>query len=167
MAIWPDGEIVAVGSLASAPAGQEWVVLRIGPNGIPVIGVTHGSFGGGAAAANAVLLQGDGKILIAGSGLVTTSWDFGVARLLRDGTPDPAFGFGWGFTSFDFNWGAGTDVDVAKAVALDRDGRIIAAGFAEYDEPDHDFAWLRLESSYIFADGFEWGTASLWSATTP
>lgn len=168
VAIWPDGEIVAAGSLASGPAGQEWVVLRIGPNGIPVIGVTHGSFGGGAAAANAVFLQGDGKILIAGFGMVNGGFDFGIARLLRNGTLDPVFGFGWGFTSFDFNWGAGTDVDGANAVALDRDGRIVAAGFAEYNEPDTDFAWARFESSYIFADGFDWpGGSSRWSGVTP
>ncbi len=168
VAIWPDGEIVAVGELGTAAAGQEWVVLRIGPNGIPVIGVTHGSFGGGPAAAKAVLLQGDGKILIAGFGMVSASFDFGIARLLRDGNLDPAFGFGWGFTSYNFNWGAGTDVDAANAVALDRDGRIVAAGYAEFNDPDFDFAWLRLESSYIFADGFDWpGGWARWSSVVP
>ena len=55
----------------------------------------------------------------------------------------------------------------ANAIALDHDGRIVAAGQAEFDAPDNDFAWLRIESSYIFADGFEWVDTSRWSATAP
>ena len=166
VALWPDGEIVLVGPLATGPSVQEWQVVRLAADGDIVLGATHGQYFSSPSDASAVVLQGDGKITFAGFGMGSTSPDFGIGRLLRDGTPDPSFALGWGVTTFDFAWG-GSNVDAANAITLDHDGRIVAAGQAEFDAPDNDFAWLRIESSYIFADGFEWGDTSRWSATAP
>lgn len=168
VAVWPDGEIVAAGTISTGATAIEWAVLRVAPDGSQVLGLHHGYFGfGSPAIATSLVLQPDGKILIAGRGQGVSSGDFGVARLHRDGSPDASFPFGTGVTSFDFNWGPGSHHDSGQAVALDVDGRILVAGSAEWDDPDYDFGWLRLESSYVFADGFEWGDSALWSATAP
>ena len=75
--------------------------------------------------ANRVVLQPDGKIVVAGeagfSG-ATYSGDFGVVRYLVDGNLDTSFGDdGKVLTNF-------TERDVATGLALDADGRIVAVG---------------------------------------
>ena len=53
-------------------------------------------------------------------------------------------------------------------MAFDRDGRIVVAGSAEWSGLDTDFAWVRFDSSYLFADGFDWpGGMARWSASVP
>ena len=168
VAVWPDGEIVAAGSMDIGPTAVEWAVLRISPDGSQLLGFHHGHFGFTTPAeATSLVLQPDGKILIAGSGQGISSRDFGVARLHRNGSPDASFPLGTGTTSFDFNWGPGSHRDYGRAVALDRDGRILVAGRVEFNGLDYDFGWLRLDSSYIFADGFEWGSTAGWSTHLP
>jgi uncharacterized delta-60 repeat protein len=66
-------------------------------------------------------LQGDGKIVVAGS----DGSDFVVARYLADGTPDPSFG-ATGQVATDFSGG----LDRAFALAVRTDGRITVAGSA-------------------------------------
>jgi uncharacterized delta-60 repeat protein len=76
---------------------------------------------GGAESGNALLLQRDGKIVIAGPG--TANSDFTVTRLNPDGSPD---------TSFDKNGMSVADfggVDSAEAAALQADGKIVVAGY--------------------------------------
>jgi uncharacterized delta-60 repeat protein len=166
VAVWADGEIVAAGSIDTGPAAVEWAVLRIAPNGSQVLGLHHGYFGfTSPAIARSLVLQPDGKILLAGTGQGISNLDFGVVRLLRNGSPDPSFPFGTGVTNFDFNAGPGDHDDLGQAVALDHDGRILVAGSVEFDLPDFDFGWLRLDSSYIFADGFEWGDLRGWASS--
>ncbi len=68
---------------------------------------------------NAIALQGDGKILIAGTG----QGDFGLERFTTAGVPDESFG-SHGLMTFDF-FGA---VDAAFDVLVQSDGRIVAGG---------------------------------------
>jgi uncharacterized delta-60 repeat protein len=68
---------------------------------------------------NGVALQGDGKILIAG----TAGNDFGLSRCNVDGSLDTSFG-DHGLLTVDF-FGA---ADVAQDVLVQTDGRIVAGG---------------------------------------
>ena len=79
--------------------------------------------GAGAGTATAVVVQSDGKIVIAGSVDAPGGSDFFVARYNTDGSPDTTFGAG-GTASADFAGGA----DVAMGLALQSDGKIVAAG---------------------------------------
>ena len=73
---------------------------------------------------NALTLQGDGKIVIAGgSGATFYSEDFLVVRYLADGSLDSSFA-GDGILTLDM----GSSRDVAYAVAIKSDGKIVAAG---------------------------------------
>jgi uncharacterized delta-60 repeat protein len=72
----------------------------------------------------AVALQGDGKIILAGSDVVGGQQDFAVARLNVDGTLDTSFD--GGMFTIDFNGG----LDQAYAAAVQGDGRIVLAGRA-------------------------------------
>src|SRR5262249_30704498 len=88
------------------------------------------SFTNNSATANALTVQADGKIVIAGGTRAAnskTESDFLVARYNADGSLDTTFGSG-GFTATDFK----SMTDVARAVALqpqtNAPSKILAAG---------------------------------------
>ena len=75
--------------------------------------------------AHSVAIQSDGKIVAAGSTSVSTAYsDFALARYNSDGSLDTTFGTG-GKVTTDFAFG-----DEAHSVAIQADGKIVAAGFA-------------------------------------
>jgi uncharacterized delta-60 repeat protein len=76
---------------------------------------------GGVDFATDVLVQPDGRIVVPGSG--EAAEDFIVARVTPDGSPDPSF-LGNGFADIPLSGD-----DEAYAVALQADGKIVAAGF--------------------------------------
>jgi uncharacterized delta-60 repeat protein len=91
-----DGRIVAAGKRFDADTGQDAVVLAryrsdgsldpgFGRKGVVVTPHPEQALGAGA---QHVLLQSDGKIVVAGGG---GRWNL-IARYLADGRPDPAFG---------------------------------------------------------------------------
>lgn len=90
----------------------------------------------------AVAIQKDNKIVIVGytereDGL---AFDFGVVRLNCDGTLDTAFGCdGTGIVTIRF----GGDFNTPRAVKIQKDGKIVVAGFSDVDG-SQDFALARL-----------------------
>ncbi len=75
-----------------------------------------------------VAIQSDGKIVVAGRSAsgTGTGYDFALARYNSDGSLDTTFGIG-GKVTTDF---AGR-YDAAHGVAIQPDGRIVAAGYSE------------------------------------
>jgi uncharacterized delta-60 repeat protein len=125
VAIQPDGKLVAAGSSGGFPG---YALARYNPDGSLDI-----SFGVGGkvvtnvfspAEARAVAIEFDGHILAAGSTNIF-SGDFGLVRYTAAGALDSSFGTG-GAVITDF---VGGD-DRANAIALQPDGRILIAGFA-------------------------------------
>jgi uncharacterized delta-60 repeat protein len=88
--------------------------------------------------AHAVAIQGDGKIVAAGLAVVSGVFDFALARYRADGSLDTIFS-GDGKVTTDF---AG-DFDAAHGVAIQANGRIVAAGFADLPGTGFDFALAR------------------------
>lgn len=132
VAVQPDGRIVAAGS-AITSTGSDFAVARYLADGsldttFGGDGLVTTDFGGeGLAqsdAAAAIAIQPDGRILTAGSGGgVPRAPDFVLARYRPDGSLDPTFG-DLGLVTTDLG---GTD-DAVKALALQDDGKIVAAG---------------------------------------
>ncbi|HEX5500585.1 MAG TPA: delta-60 repeat domain-containing protein, partial [Thermomicrobiales bacterium] len=116
--------------------------------------------------ANAVAIQSDGKILLAGSSQIAAGdFDFAVTRLNADGTLDTTFGTG-GTALVPFNLGpAGSRDDRAKGVAILPDGSIVVGGYAQVDAAgNYDFALARLTPAGILDTTF--GTANSGKVTT-
>src|SRR5262249_36070891 len=110
----------------------------------------------GLASAHAVVVQPDGKIVVAGSFVSNGNADFAVARLLSNGTPDSNFGNA-GLTVIPFDYG-GNNEDVANAVVLQPDGKIVVAGYARarnLEGSDYDFAVARLLPNGLLDPDFD------------
>jgi len=105
-----------------------------GTNGTVVTNVTPST-----SQIRGIAIQSDGKIVAAGRA-DTPDTDFAVVRYLGDGTLDPNFGTG-GKTTTNVGTG-GAETDWALAVALDSNGRIVAAGEAD-TVSTQDFAVVR------------------------
>jgi uncharacterized delta-60 repeat protein len=75
--------------------------------------------------AHALVLQPDGKIVVAGTATPATDWDFGLARYNPNGTLDATFGAG-GRVTTDIS--GHLSADLVWAVALQPDGKLVVAG---------------------------------------
>jgi uncharacterized delta-60 repeat protein len=130
-------------TVGEAGSGLNNVLIstRMLPNGRLDPGYGHGgvvtfSVGGDDAGGNAVALQRDGKIVLAGSAKVNHQFAFLALRLLRNGSPDPSFGRG-GFATVPIGSSA-----IANAVSIQPDGRILLGGTAA--TAHNEFAAARL-----------------------
>lgn len=144
VAIQPDGRIVAAGFVF----GPLYAPARLGVWRYNNDGAWDSEFDGSSirgadpnlkySAATGVVLQPDGKIILAGSaGNGVTSY-FGLIRLTSTFSLDPSFG-AEGLVRTDFS-----PLSVgANAVGLQPDGRIVAAGYARSTEQTGDFAVVR------------------------
>ncbi|RWX43838.1 delta-60 repeat domain-containing protein [Candidatus Electrothrix aarhusensis] len=90
--------------------------------------------------ANAVLVQPDGKILVGGSTSNTVDLDFMVFRLLADGSLDSEFNIDGTIST-----AVGSHDDEVFALALQGDGKILAAGYSS-NNGSRDFAVARYNS---------------------
>lgn len=106
-------------------------------------GKTLTDFTGGADVANALAIQPDGKIVVAGSAVntVTSDTDFGLARYNSNGTLDPSFGEG-GKVITD----VGALGDIVSAIALQPDGKIVVAG-QSFTATNFDFSLARYHAN--------------------
>jgi uncharacterized delta-60 repeat protein len=126
VAVQTDGRIVAVGHADS----RRFAVARYDTDGsldetFGGDGTVTSNFAPGTDIANAVAIQPDGAIVVAGVTRVGLGSGFAVARYLTDGTLDPAFGVD-GEVTTQFRRTAGD----AFGVAIQENGRIVAAGEA-------------------------------------
>ncbi|HEY0683400.1 MAG TPA: Calx-beta domain-containing protein [Steroidobacter sp.] len=149
-----DGRLVAVGSTGSSVASYSTAaIVRLNPNG----SLDTSLRGPGAAllselaAARAVAIQADGKLLVAGSG----SHTFTVARLLPDGVVDATYGEnGAGLANFPPGNPSYPPFysDVLYELALQPDGKLVGAGArASSYTPliSASFAAVRLDSAGV------------------
>ncbi|MDQ3799015.1 MAG: hypothetical protein M3384_06160, partial [Acidobacteriota bacterium] len=133
LAIQPaDGKIIAAG-YSSNGANDDFTLARYNADGsldssFGAGGIARTNFNNGFDYAEAISLQTDGKIVVAGYSFNGSFYDFALARYNTDGTPDTGFD-GDGALTTDFTGGD----DLAFAVALQSDGKIVAAGLANTD----------------------------------
>jgi uncharacterized delta-60 repeat protein len=127
MALGANGEIALAGSVTGIKSGgaTSLAVARLNPDGTPDPGFGSGgtqtaSLSSANDVANAVVVQGDGKVLVAGN----AGNDIGLARFTVSGSLDPAFnGNGQVTTAYSDAHHSG-----ANAMVLGSDGRPVIAG---------------------------------------
>jgi uncharacterized delta-60 repeat protein len=162
LAVQINGMIVAAGT--TTVGGHPHVALARYTTG----GVLDGNFGTGglvdinAAAsasgdseATALVLQPNGKLLVAGYATGAGNYDLMVLRLnAADGSPDASFG-----TAGITRTPVGTSEDIANAMVLQPDGAIVLAGSAIVIDGHRHFVLARYTSAGALDPSF--GTGGL------
>jgi uncharacterized delta-60 repeat protein len=151
VAVQPDGRIVVAGTTYQNNdyTSEDFAIARYTADGklddsFGSKGRVTTDFPRLAAVASAVLIQPDGKILVAGGAfpLFVFLGNFKLARYNADGTLDAGFGNG-GIVTTDFGPGS-----YAFGLGLQPDGKIVAAGtvfvdFSTDDSSNTDFGLAR------------------------
>lgn len=156
VAIQSDGKIVVAGYIYNSPQHTslnqyDFVVMRFNSNG-----ALDASFASGGVKvvaigdgydfdyAYAVAIQSDGKIVVAGSGgpYNGTTENFALIRLNANGSLDSSFGSSGKVTA-----DIGGNNDKAYAVAIQSDGKIVAAGSATISTYNASLAVARFNSN--------------------
>ena len=153
VALQPDGRIVLAG-FSGEFGNSQFALARLNFDGNldPTFdgdGRLTTSLGGSADQAHAVALQPDGKIVAAGYATIGVQY-FALARYNPNGSIDPTFGAG-GTTTTDFSGGD----DAANAVALQPDGKIVAAGYASFGGSNYNFALARYNPDGFLDPSFD------------
>jgi uncharacterized delta-60 repeat protein len=146
LAVQADGKLVAAGSVLVGST-LDFALVRYQPNG--TLDQTFGKAGRVTTQitrsdddAQALALQADGKLVLAGSANVGGHFDFALARYRPNGTLDRTFGKA-GKVTTDFT---GPDnSDAANALAVQADGKLVAAGVAFTGGVGEDFALARYQ----------------------
>jgi uncharacterized delta-60 repeat protein len=158
VAVQPDGRIVV--------AGGQFVLARYDRGGnldgsFGTDGLVFTDFGLSYPSAGDLVLQENGRIVVAGRVGLSDS-QIALARYESDGSLDSSFGrAGLVTTAFPGYSRVG-----AQSVALQADGRIVAAGFASASTGSR-FAVVRYEGDTLGATHFEVGTPTEVTAGQP
>jgi len=154
MAVQSDGKLVVVG-YGNTGSSTDFELVRYLRDG--AIDTTFGSSGkvttavsSGSDVANAVAIQADGKIVVAGSvDVAPKGKSFAVVRYNADGSLDTTFGSG-GMVTTSF----GSDADEAFAVVVQPDGKIVLGGHYRHATEGLNFALARYEANGTLDFGF-------------
>jgi uncharacterized delta-60 repeat protein len=149
------GKIVTIGAVYSKKTGDEFSLTRYNSNG--TVDTSFGTNGrattafGGSAMAQAVVVQPDGKVVVAGDYLnpsATLPDGFALARYNANGSLDTTFGSGGEVVTP--LWGSNLN-----DLALQGDGKIVvAAQAAESVGQDDHFAVARYNANGTLDTGF-------------
>ncbi|MDZ4286557.1 MAG: putative Ig domain-containing protein [Prosthecobacter sp.] len=154
VAVQSDGKIVVAG-MADMPGGMDFALIRynidgsldsgFGDDGIRII-----DFNGGGDVPQGVVIQSNGKIVVAGYSHVggVGATDFAVARCHPDGSLDGTFGSGGKVTT-----AIGSSYDSGYSVAVQTDGKILVAGSSTGANGD-DIAVVRYNTNGSLDAGF-------------
>src|SRR5438034_447799 len=127
-----------------------------GIGGKVTTGIGTGDYGYAAA------IQADGKLVVAGETNNGSNYDIALVRYNANGTADETFGTGGKVTTASGTSGAcdvtcggggrvttaaGTRDEAAYAVAIQDDGKLVAAGETEVGSNDYDFALVRYNAN--------------------
>ncbi len=150
-AVQTDGKIIAAG-YCSPPLDEDFAMARYNTDGtldatFGTIGKVTTNFTAGSDRAYSILIQPDGKIIMAGT-VINSDYDFAMARYNSDGSLDLTFSVD-GKVSTDFS-GANNQCYTA---ALQADGKIILAGQTN-NPSSNDFALIRYNADGTLDNSF-------------
>jgi len=160
VAVQADGKIIVAGSATSTGSNSDFAVVRFTADGQydntfgPLLnGMLSTDIGANSDdLAQAVAVQSDGKIIVAGYSTSTGSdSDFAVVRYNTNGSLD---------TSFDTDGKVTTDIgsnsyDYGYGIAIQADGKIVVAGHSESGASQDDFVVVRYNTNGSLDTSFD------------
>ncbi len=149
LAIQSDGKIIVAGYSYNANSLIDFALVRYNTDGSldnsfgigGKVVTSFGSVGSDLVIAHAIAIQSDGKIVAAGRSFGDFN-KFAIARYNTDGSLDTSFGSGGKLTTQI----SGTSNDEAYAVAIQSDGKIVAAG-RSFNGANYDFAIIKYNTN--------------------
>lgn len=168
IAVQADGKIVIAGNSVTADGSANIIVARLNTDGSvdesfgqSEDGTPNGfvatSLGQGDDTATALVLQADGKIVVAGNRIAEDgSSNMIVARYDAAGLPDATFGASGddGTPEGFVNISLGDGNDVARDVALQADGKVVLVGDSVTADGSSNFVLARLNADGTPDDSF-------------
>ena len=156
----PNGRIIVVGESVPGDRGSDFALARYTfsghvDNSFGVAGITQKP--NGISSINATIVQGDGKIIVAGEEVGIGSDEAVLARYNPDGSLDTTFGVDGRFFAH-----IGSD-GVFNALTLDAKGNIVAGGFGRNAADVGVFAVVRVRPDGTADPSFGTGGAVLTS----
>ncbi|MFN2438826.1 MAG: T9SS type A sorting domain-containing protein, partial [Chitinophagaceae bacterium] len=151
--IQTDGKLVLAGR-SNNGTNDDFALIRYNINGsldntFDTDGKVTTAVGTGNDVINDIARQGDGKLVVAGRSLVSGIDHVVLGRYNTNGSPDNTFdGDGFVITPI------GATDDNARAVVLQNDAKIIAAGFS-FNGTDNDFALARYNPNGTLDNTFD------------
>jgi uncharacterized delta-60 repeat protein len=145
LALQSDGKIVVAGTSFTG-SDYDFALVRYNANGtldttFNGTGKVTTALGTGRDIAYGIVIQADGKIVAGGYGNAGSTYDFALARFGTGGSLDSSFGSGGKVMT-----PIGTGSDIARGIALEPDGKIVAAGDST-KAGGEDFALVRYTSN--------------------
>ena len=141
IAFQSNGRILLAG-ISTTGTNADFAIARYLSNGtldnsFSSDGMATAAIGAGSDEGKSVVLQKDGKIIVAGQSFNGIDNDFAVVRFDNSGLLDPTFGTN-GKVTVDFS----NSNDEGNCVQLQADGKIVVVGFST--NANEDFAVIRL-----------------------
>ncbi len=129
VAVQGDGKILVAGAVSNGIT-TDFALVRYHTDGsldtsFGTGGKVTTDFSGSSDRGNSVVVQSDGKILVAGVSNIGSNSDFALVRYTSTGALDPSFG-GTGTVTTDFDGSQ----DLGNDVTVQADGKIVVAGQA-------------------------------------
>jgi uncharacterized delta-60 repeat protein len=158
VAIQTDGKLVIVGSATGPDMTDDYGVVRLNADGTP--DSTFGSNGFVRISfdenfdelASCVVIQSDGKIVVAGSvELGTAGWDFGIVRLNANGTLDATYS--GGKVKVDVSVPPPGGNDFARDMIIQPDDKVVIVGTTR-PTPNNDFGIVRMTTTGVVDGSF-------------
>jgi uncharacterized delta-60 repeat protein len=157
IAIQPDGKILAGGSTAIPPAGEfmyDFALMRYNSDGtidhsFGNDGIVTTHIGSSYNIAYSIVIQENGKIVLAGEARDSDFSDFAVARYNPDGSLDNSFGNGGVVRT-----ALSETYDYAKSVILQADQKILVAGSAQSSLYNLNCALVRYDTTGMLDSTF-------------
>ena len=163
IAVQSDGKILVAGYCYNG-SNNDFALVRFTSTG-----ALDTSFGGGTGKVitavgsgndygNSMVLQNDGRIVVAGYSSNGSNNDFALVRCTSTGDLDTSFGTGGKVST-----AVGSGNDLGQSVAVQSDGKIVVAGYC-YNGSNNDFALVRFTSTGALDTSFGGGTGKVITA---
>lgn len=165
IAIQSDGKIVVGGSLKETSSSvTDFLIVRVNSDGSPDTsfdgdGRLTTKFGSTTSSIVGIAIQGDGRIVAAGSSNSGTLRNIAVARYTSSGAPDP---------TFDLDGNLITDIgdDAPTGLAIQADGKIVVGGQTALTGGGFDFLAIRYNTDGSFDNSFDGDGKAITAVTT-
>ncbi len=150
LALQPDGKIIIGGETANG-TNLDIALVRFNANGsldttFDGDGIVTTAAGPGNDLIRSIAVQADGKIVAAGTASNGTNNDLAVVRYESNGSLDTGFDGNSGTGNGIVTTPVGTGNDIGYSVAIQRDGRIVVAGYYASVSTGNDTALARYEA---------------------